>query len=37
MLLTILKRVCLRTLGSSDAALLRRYVPRPYAWLTGGR
>jgi len=57
-LLTILKRVGLHTLGSSDAAmlavffiaplitlvmvvsaaaLLRRYVPRPYAWLTGGR
>jgi hypothetical protein len=57
-LLTILKRIGLHTLGSSDAAvltvffvtplitlvtvvsaatLLRRYVPRPYAWLTGGR
>lgn len=57
-LLTMLKRVGLRTVGSSDpgtlavfivaplctllivvgaAALLRRYVPRPYAWLTGGR
>ena len=57
-LLTMLKRLGLRAMGSSDAAmlavfflaplftllivvgtaaLLRRYVPRPYAWLTGGR
>ena len=57
-LLTILTRLGLHTLGSSEAAmlaayfiaplttlvivvssaaLLRRYVPRPYAWLTGGR
>ena len=57
-LLTILKRVGLHLLGSSDAARLavyfgsailtvaivvavgaavRRYLPTPYAWLTGGR
>ena len=57
-LLTMLKRVGMRVLGTSDAAMLlvyfaaplltlvivvaaaavlRRYAPRPYAWLTGGR
>ena len=57
-LLTMLKRLGLRELGSSDAAMLfvyfaaplltlvavvavaaalRRYLPTPYAWLTGGR
>jgi hypothetical protein len=57
-LLTILKRVGLHVIGSSDvdmlivyfasalatlvivvavAALVRRYLPTPYAWLTGGR
>ncbi len=57
-LLTMLKRMGLHVLGSSDAAmlfvyfaaplltlviviaaaaLLRRYLPIPYAWLTGGR
>ena len=57
-LLTMLKRLGLHVLGSSDAAmlfvyfaaplltlaivisaavLLRRYLPTPYAWLTGGR
>ncbi|HEX5641029.1 MAG TPA: acyltransferase [Thermoleophilia bacterium] len=57
-LLTTLKRLGLRELGSSDAAMLfvyfaaplltlvavvavaaalRRYLPTPYAWLTGGR
>ena len=57
-LLTILKRVGLHVLGSSNAAMLavyfgaalvtlvivvaagaviRRYLPAPYAWLTGGR
>ena len=56
-LLTMLKRVGLRMLGSSDATMLvvyvaaplltlvivvaaaaaiRRYAPRPYAWLTAG-
>lgn len=57
-LLMMLKRVGLRTLGTSQAAMLivyfaaplltlaivvaggavlRRYTPRPYSWLTGGR
>ena len=57
-LLTMIKRVGLHLLGSSDAAMLvayftaplltlalvvtaaailRRYLPTPYAWLTGGR
>jgi hypothetical protein len=57
-LLTMIKRVGLHVLGSSDAAMLvvyfaaplltlalvvaaaailRRYLPTPYAWLTGGR
>jgi hypothetical protein len=57
-LLTMIKRVGLHVLGSSDAAMLfvyffaplltlaivvavaavvRRYLPAPYAWLTGGR